>query len=319
MAVTRQEFDRVRTTVPPFAHISADDAEALYAQYCELAAALPVGASDFFRYRLFGRTIEEAADYLTRSSYAELCGRTNDPLVASHLVDKAAFNEEYQPYLGREYVVCREGQREKFLDLCDRNRRLVYKPRMGVYGLGASMISSNESYLWRDALIEEAVVEERIKQHVRLAALFPYSVNTVRLQTAVTPAGEPLVLAAALRCGRGRYVIDGGGSIVAPVDLATGRVCGPGSSRQCETFETHPDTGTAFEGFALPRWKALLELMAEAVELHPSLRLMSWDWACREDATWCLFEGNFSGGIGTLQEALGHGMKTQVYEALGLS
>lgn len=320
MGISREDFDRIRNAVPRFAYVPRDLADSLYEGYQVIERSLPIGAEDFFRYRLFDRTLDEAANYLTRSSYAMLCGRVNDPITASGLVNKAAFYDEYQDYLGREYVVCHENERERFIELCEHNRRLVYKPRTGTYGVWASMVSSRESlYLWRDALIEEAIIEERIVQHAELTRLFPYAVNTVRFLTVMGSDGDPNILAVALRCGHGRYVIDGGGSVVAGVDVDSGTIYTDASTRRCEQFEVHPDTGVAFKGFVLPEWDVLLERALDVARLHPDLRLMNWDWACREDGMWCLFEGNFSGGIGTLQEAVDSGLKSQINEALGIS
>ena len=63
-------------------------------------------------------------------------------------------------------------------------------------------------------------------QHEAVSAIYPHSVNTVRVLTCVDADRRPVVLAALLRLGTGRRHVDNAsaGGIFVGIDLATGRL-----------------------------------------------------------------------------------------------
>ena len=274
---------------------------------------------DFLKYGFFEKTPAERAEYLTRRQYSLLCKRVNDAALAGRLEDKLAFLERYKRFLGRSYVVARDGSHDAFLRLCETNGELVVKPRCDGYGRGIQIAETSQpESLWETCLEGGAIVEEKIVQHAGLAALHPSSVNCVRAVTAIGPDGNVSLIAAALRCGRGSSITDSGDGLFATIDLESGCVAGEGISHFSEHFEMHPDTGTPFRGFAIPHFDGLCSTVCAIAAEVPALRLMNWDLACREDGAWCLIEGNFAGGIGPCQEAGGAGLARAVNDALGL-
>lgn len=140
------------------------------------------------------------------------------------------------------------------------------------------------------------VAEELVKQHVKLNALFPNSVNTVRI---VTKDGE--IIGAGLRMGVGEAVVDNSssGGISAPVDIDTGIVASFGErekGEQIERFAKHPDTGVAIIGFEIPFWKECVNYVALLSKKVSSISLIGWDIAITDQGP-TLIEANLAPGL----------------------
>jgi hypothetical protein len=176
---------------------------------------------------------------------------------------------------------------------------LVVKPIDGSHGHGVVVIvgydaaqgrlkRADGSELALEALVARLdespdgwVVQERIVQHAKLAALHPRSVNTARLVTLCGDDGVPTVIAGVLRIGTGNSEIDNttGGGIVASIDLGTGR-CGAAISRyRVSEHKVHPQSGLPIVGFEVPYWAQVTSEVIRAHRLVPFPRTLGWDVA----------------------------------------
>jgi hypothetical protein len=96
----------------------------------------------------------------------------------------------------------------------------------------------------------------------------------------------------------GRLVVDSfaQGGLAAPIDLATGTICGPALRKDNRLgaiwLEEHPDTAQKFEGLAVPMWAEAVKLARLAHKTFPSLHFIAWDIAILQDGP-VLVEGNF--------------------------
>ncbi len=106
---------------------------------------------------------------------------------------------------------------------------------------------------------------------------------TVRLVTSTTPSGDVCMLPPVIRMPVGDSIADNfiQGGLAAPVDIVSGRICGPAVRRDKSsavwTLHAHPDTGVAFDGFQLPFWPEVLALGRRAHRAFPSLHFIGWD------------------------------------------
>ena len=82
---------------------------------------------------------------------------------------------------------------------------------------------------------------------------------------------------------------------MAPLDLATGRVCGSALRKDkvlgVISTNEHPDTGQKFNGFPIPMWREAVDLARRAHRAFPSIHFIGWDIAILEDHP-ILVEGN---------------------------
>src|SRR5690606_899382 len=121
--------------------------------------------------------------------------------------------------------------------------------------------------LRRYVLPGDAIVQEYIRQHPGIAAISGCAVNTVRLLTLRTRAGEVPAVSAAMRFGVGNAHVDNwsAGGVAVGVDHRSGRLMECAFDKRGHRFERHPDTQFRFAGYEVPFWPQVLQ-MAEEVQ-----------------------------------------------------
>lgn len=144
---------------------------------------------------------------------------------------------------------------------------------------------------------DELMATEFVRQADYAAAIFPGSLNTIRLVT-VNPEGtDPAVVAAVHRFGAastGGVDNFSAGGVVARLDLETGRMdrafrIGPGN--RLDWLERHPDSGQAITGTVVPGWADVLALVHALCARLPFLPYVGWDIAVTPDGP-MVIEGN---------------------------
>jgi hypothetical protein len=143
------------------------------------------------------------------------------------------------------------------------------------------------------------IVQPLLRQHPVLDALYPRSVNTVRIDTLLD--GDAVrTSAATLRLGMGGARVDNlsRGGLTVPIDLATGRLAGPGRRMPCfatRFYPRHPDTGVRFESLALPHWPRVRDLVERGARALAPLGTLGWDVALTAEGP-VLVEANANWG-----------------------
>ena len=161
------------------------------------------------------------------------------------------------------------------------------------------------------------IIQRRMRQHPRMAELYPHSVNTIRLVTMRTD-GDPKPFCAILRMGtQGRRADNWSiGGVCSPVDLDTGIVGKYGVFHPAYGTRTdrHPDTGMAFEGFGIPFFAESLAMTLKLHSLFYGMHSIGWDIGIGQDGPQFL-EANDKWAIDLLQGAHG-GLKRRYLELL---
>lgn len=191
--------------------------------------------------------------------------------------------------------------------------RLVIKPISGYGGRGILFLTHDQSGLVVNGerrTLEEVVAAVRqldshlVTEHVEpapyAAALYPGSVNTLRLLTLWDPdADEPFVAAAAQRIGSSRSEpVDnfesGLGGLSAAIDLELGRL-GPAAALDptgsVGRFSVHPETGVRVEGVVVPHWRQICRATLELAAALPQYPYVGWDLVVSERGP-VFLEGN---------------------------
>jgi hypothetical protein len=125
------------------------------------------------------------------------------------------------------------------------------------------------------------------------------------------PDGPPAAIAAILRLGVGRHVVDNAsqGGIFVGVDLGTGRLF-PQALRFFkhggDVHAAHPDTGFRFEGTEVPRFPEILAAAEGVAALVPH-DLIGWDVAVTEAGP-VVIEGNARPDLPMMEIGLGRGL-----------
>ncbi|HEX2527575.1 MAG TPA: sugar-transfer associated ATP-grasp domain-containing protein [Geminicoccus sp.] len=206
---------------------------------------------------------------------------------------------------------------------------IFVKPVGGMQGDGCRRIDRADAdlaELYEDTRARPFLFQETLVQHPALAAIYPGSINTIRLLTCRAPGQPPAVIAAILRLGMGRSIVDNAsqGGIAVGIDLETGRLLR--LARQFFEYggkvcAAHPDTGFRFEGFEVPHLQMAVSVAQQAAAdlSHP---LIGWDLAVTGPGV-VLMEGNAVPHLVLTEVALGRGLMThppfrQLYQGMGL-
>src|SRR5262249_11230081 len=126
------------------------------------------------------------------------------------------------------------------------------------------------------------LLQKKLRNHAALSPLTNGALSTLRIATCRAPCGSIDLMPPVIRMPEGRLVVDNfaQGGLAAPIDLATGTICGPALRKDNRLgaiwLEEHPDTAQKFEGFAVPMWAEAVKLVRLAHKTFPSLHFIAW-------------------------------------------
>ena len=172
------------------------------------------------------------------------------------------------------------------------------KPSKGSCGWGIEKLNTTD-FDSLDALYAKLAekapmleLEEVIEQHPAVSAIYPGSINTVRMVTIRGKNGKVYLITAMFRIGNGKFVDNfNSGGMVAPMDPETGIVIDRALDKQKNLYENHPATGTPIKGFCFPDWDKARALVEQAAQVIPEMGYVGWD-VCFTPNGPCLVEGN---------------------------
>lgn len=212
------------------------------------------------------------------------------------LRDKYAFYLRYSDLFKRD--VCRvasEDDREEFINLCSKHKRIIAKPLNGMCGVNCRILKTDDPQNSFDELIAEGtwIVEELIIQNSEMSQWNPSSVNTVRIPSFHNSEGFH-ILKPFFRTGREGSLVDNAaqGGLFAMIDEKNGMILSDGMTEYGKTYERHPESRLKYKGWQIPAWEDLLKTVEAA---HDRLRhhpYIGWDFAYTDNG-WVLIEGDW--------------------------
>ncbi len=155
----------------------------------------------------------------------------------------------------------------------------------------------------------EYIVEESVQQHPAVSAIYPHSVNTLRLWTLREKDASISFLGGVIRMGSGGSCIDNAsaGGLFVPLQ-EDGRLVEQGLSFDVKTpfpILSHPDTGLVFKDYQIPFFEETKALIRAAHKIFsPRLLALGWDIAITPEGP-LVIEINQHAGICTIQFARG--------------
>ncbi len=271
---------------------------AIFRDMKDCAVKYGAGYMDYDLFEMYDLTPEQRDTYLTRGRNNELVARYNDKAYMDELGDKIKFNTRFAPFLQREWLPVTGENKDAVLAFLKRHPVFMAKPSAGSCGWGIEKLQV-EDFSSPDALythlLEKAPLlelEEVIVQHPAVSAIYPGSINTVRMVTIRGKSGTVYLVTAMFRIGNGKFVDNfNSGGMVAPMAPETGTVIDRALDKQKNLYENHPATGTPIKGFTFPDWGRARTLVSEAAQLIPEVGYVGWD-VCFTPGGPCLVEGN---------------------------
>lgn len=245
---------------------------------------------------------KERATWMTHPKAFRLNTTLNGPDSRAILGDKPRFYRDFADMIRREWIDVAAADTAEVTRFLHRHERVLAKPPHGEGGAGISIYTTatdiDDVATWCASLVErgQTLLEEVIPQHESMAALYPSSVNTVRMITYLQPTGTLVVIAAVLRIGNGG-VIDNfaAGGMFTMLD-EEGVARWPGVDKQSNVYETHPVTGVTIPGFRVPRFTDILTMIDTAARRLPTVPYVGWDIAVTPDGP-ALIEANHNSSV----------------------
>lgn len=259
------------------------------------------GYMDYLVFEMYNQPAAKRATYITRGQNNRLVSSLNDRASWDIVEDKAKFNKVFAEFLHRTWVDLREATKEDFAAFASKCERIVIKPLDATGGKGiefldtADITSYDELY---DRLVSEnkVIVEQFIVQHPDIAALYPLSVNTLRLVTIMDDKGEVHIVFSSMRLGNGKMVDNlNSGGMATIIDIDTGVISKPAADKDGFEYKTHPHTGVTFVGTKVPFYSESAELVKRAAKLVPQLRYLAWDVAVTPEGPLLIEANHFPG------------------------
>ena len=272
---------------------------------------------DYLNFKFYEKSAAERATYVTTGdeyyAYQYLAGIE----YAEFFSDKINFHKNFAKYAKREYCAPDDGL-EAFEAFCERHPSFVKKPRFGLGGGGvvkvdAADIADKAAYLEQMRANDE-FVEELVVQDPRWEALSP-STNTLRVMTFAHNDQSRVVMAVA-RVGSGASIMDnfhqGGMGVL--IDMDRGCLVGNGFDKKVNESPTSV-TGVVFDGYPIPYWDEVKEMVCEAALVNQGVNHIGWDVALSVDGP-LIIEANRGPGWDVTQVPAKHGQKALLNEML---
>jgi hypothetical protein len=261
--------------------------------------------TDYFMFRFYEKPASGRKSFLTMRGNNKLVAHLNSRKYRHYLDVKTDMVKRYAEFLHRDAVILGEASRDEAVSFIKRSPVFFAKKNYTFAAQGTELFRlsdyDNENELYNKLLGDGFdLIEEPIIQHKSLDALYPDSVNTVRVVT-VYINGKCDIVFAALKTGKTSFVDNlNAGGIAAAVDIETGTVYTDAVSKTGERFESHPVTHVPFMGFKIPMWESVVELVDKVSGITPELRFVGWDIAIANDGP-LMVEGNYLPGYDLLQ------------------
>ena len=273
-------------------------------------------------------------NYIRDGNRKEICSAYGSYNYLVLMRDKYVFSSQIAGTLGEDYIpktIAMIAFGDVFLheskewvtlsEFCQQDRTAVFKVVDGTFGdnvfvatIKHGMIEAEGQKYTPEQLSarlgnKRYILQELIVQHPALQAFGTKCVNTVRIITVRGKSGKVSVFVAFLRVGTDtESFVDNRakGGLAIGVELDTGKLMKYGlpHARFGEKVDIHPLSGIVFEGYQLPYWKEITELVCSAHRQFAGLQSIGWDVAIKADGP-VLLEGNDSWEISGPQDTYG--------------
>ncbi len=275
------------------------------------------GLQDYLNFKFYEKSAAERATYVTTGdeyyAYQYLAGIE----YAEFFSDKINFHKNFAKYARREYCAPDDGL-EAFEAFCERHPSFVKKPRFGLGGGGVVKVDAadiaDKAAFFEQMRADDEFVEELVVQDPRWEALSP-STNTLRVMTFAHNDQSRVVMAVA-RVGSGASIMDnfhqGGMGVL--IDMDRGCLVGNGFDKKVNESPTSV-TGVVFDGYPIPYWDEVKEMVCEAALVNQGVNLIGWDVALSVDGP-LIIEANRGPGWDVTQVPAKHGQKALLNEML---
>ena len=172
---------------------------------------------DYFDFEFYNKPLELRDTFLL-SQYSQRRVLFNERGYMTFVNNKVKTNKLFAEYLHRDWFDTRDCTFDEFKVFVQKHPRFFSKPVDGNSGKGAQIITINSNENLENIFValqsRNSLLEEIVVQHEALAAFWPNTVNTIRVNTILDAHNVVHILGTSGRFGRADGVVDnfhGGG------------------------------------------------------------------------------------------------------------
>ncbi len=209
-----------------------------------------------------------------------------------------------------EEVICENSLKHSIEKLMTTNclNKLFIKPINDQGGKECFLYSKNDNKFSYKKLSSGFLFQEFLEQNKKINKIYPYSINTIRINTFKNDKDDIKIVSAFMRFGANKNNVDNAssGGFFVPINIERGKLEGIGVSllkHGGNTYSYHPDTGFKFKDFKIPKFREVVYSTVEASKYLDNT-LIGWDIAITNDGI-VFIEGNSNGSLLMSQIACG--------------
>lgn len=157
-----------------------------------------------------------------------------------------------------------------------------------IYKVSFAKLKENPEQLneiFKVVLSSSFVFQEEVQQHESISRINPFCVNTLRIETFTNKDNVSRIMSGILRLGFSELFVDNvskGGAYVG-IDFEKGVLrrfaVSDFTNGRARTYLEHPYSKIAFDGYPIPYFKEVRELVIRASQLIPEIKVIGWDVA----------------------------------------
>lgn len=262
------------------------------------ASIYGAGPYDYQEFEFYNLNRKERKTYLTRAKNNKIVRNFNKKESWSKFDDKYEFNKIFDKYLKRDWLILNKDNYDEFVSFCKHKKDFIAKPVVGTGGKGIELIEVDKSRLQEifDYLIknDKLLLEEKIIQNKKVAALNETSVNSLRIVT-FFDGKETHIINTVFKIGNGG-VTDNFSSGSMYTFVENGEIIVPAIDQDDNIFEIHPKSNIKLVGYKIPNYEDAIELVKECAKIVPEIQYIGWDVAILDKGA-SIIEGNHFPGV----------------------
>ena len=270
------------------------------------------GLQDYLNYKFYEKSFKERKEYATIGYQDRLYKLAASPKYADFFSNKVNFHKNFKEFVKREYACYEDGFDKVNKFIKDRDY-LIRKPISGLGGHDVEMIPTYEipdvKEFYNKLKEDDCYIEDLVIQNKEWNKLNPDSLNTIRAVTKCINGNSELIFAVA-RIGSGESIVDNfhRGGVGIKVNIEKGCLEGLTINKANVESETTTKTNVKVDGFIIPYWNEVVEMVNEAAKVNDKVNIVGWDVAITENGP-LIIEGNRGPGMDIIQVLYQRGIK----------
>lgn len=265
------------------------------------------GYMDYYVFNFENIKSDKRKTFITRGINNKYLKTLNNRKYYELFDNKIKFNELFNEFIKRDYLDLENSTNEEFKTFIKKHPKFIAKPTNLQCGKGIEIIDTENKDIkhLKESLIKnnQLLLEEIVIQTNKMNDLFPKSVNTLRIVTALVN-NKCRVLFRVIRIGNGNNVVDNfnHGGMYSTIN-EKGVIDKPAIDKKGNIFEKHPITGTKIVGFEIPYFNEAIQMVKNASFKVKEVGLVGWDIAITDKGP-VMIEGNQLPGYDVYQSKI---------------